>query len=314
MARYYFAFVLPVVIIALSGCGDKTERAAYACFRVDTPQRLILTGQPAMTLLEAERYRNNLAVLITSPQVLEAALRSSGAFQGLPMPQSELDWVDWLADHLRVEIEEGTDILKISLVHKSAPREAMVAAVEAVSDAFLEEILLKERIRSRQPRDILAESYKDLSDEIRRKSEAYYSLLADSGSVELPSMAARVDLMIAQIGRLEEEKLAKQRRLFEERLRLRLSGAESDDAGESIAILAQEYAAYLARLEEQIESLTQQVMDHSQPDTELLARKREIDGLQKVESMIAEQIECWDVELNRPDRVTSLGGADFEEP
>ncbi len=156
---------------------------AYRYFQVASTSQGILDNAIGVGgTRDFDIYRQTQMVLMKSPRVLDSALRSGALgqlsfFEGV----EEKDRTRYLQEELKVQFQQGSEILEVRL-SGAATSEELKEIVEAVGKAFLDEVLFEEQIKSKKPRDILAESYQDLDAEIKRKVDAYYALLGDSNS------------------------------------------------------------------------------------------------------------------------------------
>ncbi|TWT77966.1 hypothetical protein Pla123a_17650 [Posidoniimonas polymericola] len=333
--------------LTLAGCGDSAsdddydelegKRYAHRYFQVDLHGRSLVSNEPVVDEREADIYRKTQTVLIESGQVLNSALRHDDLSEWESIPEGE-ETLDWIRERLVVRFPKGSEVLEIALVDRRAPKEALVAAVEAISKAYLNEVVFESKIQRQKPRDILTESYRDLDDEIKRKTNAHQARLKDASSARLPEIAARIELLKQQIARLGDARIGAEQELLRRLVDLELAGSgsgdEADDAdddsddnedaeeaGQSASdteppmeVVRQAYAKHTAKLDAQIEELTVEVQDLSKDDPNLAARAAEIEGLKSIQSDILNKIEHWDIELKAPDRVSAFGSVEFIEP
>jgi hypothetical protein len=83
---------------------------------------------------EIDIYRRTQAALLKYEFVLNAALRAPAARDAL---KAHADPVSWLADHLAVELEEGSEVMKVRVT--GLPKAEAAAVVNAVAEAYLKE-------------------------------------------------------------------------------------------------------------------------------------------------------------------------------
>lgn len=212
-----FAFVALLLTLSLPGCGGSSadeefdelegKRHAVRFFQAELCQRSILTNEPVMDEREIDLFRRTQVFLIESDRVLESALRHVDLAEWDAIPEGE-ETLDWVRERLVVRFRDGSEVLQIALVDRRAPKEAMVAIVEAISKAYLNEVVFESKIQRQKPRDILSASYRDLDEEIRRKTKAYQALLKEASSARLPEVAVKVELMKQQFSRLQDARIA----------------------------------------------------------------------------------------------------------
>jgi hypothetical protein len=96
-------------------------------------------GYEAYYRAQPERVRSRL--------VLSAALRDRHVV-GLPIIKNQPDPIGWLQQHIDVDYVGGSEIMRIALRGKN--EQELIALVNAVTDAYLSEIISKEHIERMQ--------------------------------------------------------------------------------------------------------------------------------------------------------------------
>ncbi|TWT33691.1 hypothetical protein KOR34_35240 [Posidoniimonas corsicana] len=290
------------------------KRHAKQLFQVDPRSPAILTGQPTLSLSDAKIYRATQPVMIKSERVLGSALRTTDFNDSGLFPNKDTDEVEWVRERLVVDFPDGSNVMTIAFVHPTAPRDAMVELVGAIGKAYLDEVVFEAKIQRQKPRDILAASYRDLDEEIKRKTDTYDALLRDMPSVRLPEMAAKVGLLKDQIGRLQAEKLSAERELLGRRIEIKQRDLSAKQKAERLTTLIADYGAYTSQLDKQVAALTKEVLELSEDNSGAAERAEQIETLKKVRNQIAEKIEQWNVELKTPDTVRPFHGVEFHDP
>jgi capsular exopolysaccharide synthesis family protein len=113
---------------------------AYALVKIDGEHADLLPRDRAAT--DQELYRATQTALMTSPKVIEAALRQEKARQS-SLVAEQSDPVAWLENALSVEPLRNTNLLRVAL---SAPHAAEAAdLVNAVVGAYLHEVVHREQ-------------------------------------------------------------------------------------------------------------------------------------------------------------------------
>ncbi len=135
----------------LSAKPDAAEPDVYAIVSVArVPPRILpesLGGSPREDREAWEDYRTTQAALVKSRLVLNAALRNPKA-AALPLLRDLPEPLDWLEDHLRVDFQPAPSLMRIGLSGKDA--EQMCVLVDAITKAYLDEIVEKEANRRRE--------------------------------------------------------------------------------------------------------------------------------------------------------------------
>lgn len=155
---------------------------AFRYFQVESTETSIIAPELNDGKSDFDLYRQTQMFLIKTPRVLDSALRTGDLgqlsfFDGVPVS----DHTKYLNEELQVQFPQGSQVLEIRL-SGAAPSDELKEIVEAVSKAYLDEVVFESKIQRQKPRDILTESYRDLDEEINRKTDAYMALIKDSGS------------------------------------------------------------------------------------------------------------------------------------
>lgn len=379
---------------------------AFRYFQVESSEQAIIDSSLNTGRGDFDIYRQTQVVLIKSMRVLESALRSGDLgdlsyFDGV----EEADRSRYLAEELRVQFPQGSEVLEIRL-SGAAPAEELKSIVEAVSKAYLDEVIFEGKIQRQRPRDILVASYRDLDEEIKRKTDAFMALLKDSdspmiyvqsggvgGDPEMAQFRTAMNESVKKLAALESQlmnttiqyeimmrqyqdpsvleqrieqaleadpkyqylknkklsyemyimdmeavqsnrgssaqarsyqkqanAIAQQLEQYRQQMTAAIKQQNRTEADPYITQLQTDYtirrqglAQQIQQAKQQQEQMLEKLRERSEIDTDLLARKAEIDGLKLVQAGIAERIEHWDVELKRPDRVLAFGGVDTSE-
>ena len=104
--------------------------------------------------------------MLKSKFLLTAALRDP-SIASLSILAGERDKEEWLQENLDVEFPQNGMILSISLT--GSPPEDLVTLVDAVAQAYKNEVLGKEKSRKLNIRDMMERSLQNLNGEIKRK-------------------------------------------------------------------------------------------------------------------------------------------------
>ena len=174
----------------------------YSLLRVSLqPQRVAFRTGEAVSRNDFSTYVRTQAQLIKSRYVLTAALRDPEVAR-LPMLKSQVDPERFLEEELRVDYQDGSEIIKIVL--DGDDPEQITRVVNAVQGAYMKEIIEKEQ-------DVKADQLRTLRDILqdmeRRLKEGYKALaqteepvvVTDAGDVKRSNQIA-----LAQVVRLRD--------------------------------------------------------------------------------------------------------------
>lgn len=157
---------------------------AAAWLRVAERRPHIMFNKPAGD--EFLTHRRAQATLITSNLVLNAALRKPGVAQ-LPCIRQEADPVGWLRNRLSVSFPGNTEILEIAMKGEE-PRE-LVTIVNAVKDAYMDEVVSRDDESHARRKRLLEERYRQNLEQIKMKTKLYQDLANQTNASD--SFAAR---------------------------------------------------------------------------------------------------------------------------
>jgi succinoglycan biosynthesis transport protein ExoP len=151
---------------------------------------------------EYESYRKTQAQLITSPFVLSSAMRKPDMAM-LSTFVDVQDPVDWLADNLQVATPAESEVLQIRL-RASNPEEA-AKIVNNVTQAYLDDIVDKERTERLARRDVLERKYKENMAEIRARRETFNNLARQLGTKDSSEVSTQRMLLLDHVSSLRSQ-------------------------------------------------------------------------------------------------------------
>jgi hypothetical protein len=161
---------------------------------------------------EYESYRQTQAALVKSRIVLNQALRDPKVANLKMIRQHPLDPAEWLEGQLQVDYSAGPDILTISLSGNDG--DELKAIVEAVTQAYLDEMVDMDRKRRNDQAEELRKIQKKYQDLVEAKRKTLNEFLNnaqgnDAGELELERRKAEAQLQtfLAQLANVESELL-----------------------------------------------------------------------------------------------------------
>ena len=161
---------------------------AVALIRVRAVTQSIMSmGRRGQGIHDYETYKQTQAALIKSPYVVNAALRRPEIFN-LRMVQAEENPVAWLAGEISVTNPQNSEVLRITM--KGEIRDEIVKIVNAVNQAYMEEIVQADRDSLLERLDILKRTYRQNVTTIKDKQDAVYKLAEQVGTTD--AHAARI--------------------------------------------------------------------------------------------------------------------------
>jgi len=151
---------------------------------------------------EYEAYRKTQVQLIKSPYVLTAALRRPG-ISSLSTLADEKDPVRWMERHIQVTAPMESEVVQVRLRGED-PR-AVTQIVNAVTTAYLNDIVNKEKTERLARRDALERKYKENMAEVRSRLETFNNLAKSLGTADSAEVATQRALLLDHLGTLRAQ-------------------------------------------------------------------------------------------------------------
>ena len=164
--------------------------------------------------------RNATATLVTSRFVLAEALRKPGVSQ-LDYLRDEEDRLAWLKEHVEVSFPADSEIMEIAITGDDPSQ--LVALVNAVKDAFMQEVVGVDRENRLRRKRVLEQSYNRNLHEIKKKTTDYRVLaheLGEDDDPEFTSARRNRELEVLTELRVQQNKTQAELRGTEERVRV----------------------------------------------------------------------------------------------
>jgi capsular exopolysaccharide synthesis family protein len=151
---------------------------ARVLLRVDsTPPKLLFNTAERQT--DYGTYQRTQQVLIKSRLVLNTALRNPKVAE-LAVIKTQFDPVEWLDRRVGVDFVGGSEVMRISVSGDN--EQDIVTLVNAVTEAYLTEVVNKERIERMRRMDQLREQLTRLEGSLREKRKLLKQLAQNAGS------------------------------------------------------------------------------------------------------------------------------------
>lgn len=199
--RWLLAFCMGAIVAAATAgvlwfAFPETSQAV-ALFNVSSEQESLLDNK-ITTAKDFDILQRTQLAYLKSYFVIQAALRAPG-MEALGILAGEPDKVQWLIEELVPAFQQNSEILSITLVGDSDYREDLRKLVDAVSEAYLKEVVFEEEQRRLVVRDALQRSFDSLSDEIREKLDTQNLLAEDLGYVDPRKRDPETELLVREI-------------------------------------------------------------------------------------------------------------------
>jgi capsular exopolysaccharide synthesis family protein len=164
------------------------------------PQRILSSGQANNDRGEFVLYKQTQEVLLKSRFVLQAALRNPKVGQ-LPSVREQIDPVEWLGRKLTITFTG--EILQVSL--KGNDPVEITDLVNAVTDAYLREVVNADRNRRRARHAQLKDVYAKYIDGLKGKRDALRAIAVLAGGNDKQTLAFKHQIAMEHHARAEQE-------------------------------------------------------------------------------------------------------------
>jgi capsular exopolysaccharide synthesis family protein len=151
---------------------------------------------------EYEAYRKTQVQLIKSPFVLTSALRRPG-ISSLTTFSGEDDPVGWLMRNVQVSAPMESEVVQVRLRGENAKEVTQI--VNAVTQAYLNDVVNKEKTERLQRRDTLERKYKENMAEVRANLDTYHNLAKSLGTSDSAEVATQRALLLDHLGTLRAQ-------------------------------------------------------------------------------------------------------------
>ena len=151
---------------------------------------------------EYEAYRKTQVQLIKSPFVLTSALRRPG-ISSLSTLSAEDDPVGYLMRNIQVSAPMESEVVQVRMRGED-PKE-VTQIVNAVAQAYLSDVVNKEKSERLNRRDMLERKYKENMAEVRSSLDTYNNLAKTLGTADTAEVATQRSLLLDHLGTLRAQ-------------------------------------------------------------------------------------------------------------
>ena len=203
--RWRTALVIAIPVAAIAAVAayltTPAPYTAFALLRVAAvEQRLVFKTAEEVT--DFQTYRRTQMALIKSRFVMNAALRKPN-IGTLSMVRDEDFPVAWLEQAIQVDAHESPEILRISLTGDRPTELALI--VNAVKDAYLEEVVNAERkLRIARLND-LERIFEQTEQKVRLKEERVNNLAQELGTGDAKALTIKQQMAMEYFAQLRRE-------------------------------------------------------------------------------------------------------------
>ena len=157
--RWILALSLGLLLASAAGAGlywafPEADTAAARFLVAARQEKLLNDLETRGGTRDYDIFRATQIALIKSNTVLEAAIANEGELSSIKFLQEEEDKIAWLSDNLRVSFEGESELLRVSL-KLDEKSEDLKTIVDVVCQAYIEKIVIKDKISRNQVQDSL---------------------------------------------------------------------------------------------------------------------------------------------------------------
>jgi succinoglycan biosynthesis transport protein ExoP len=257
-----------------------------------------------------EVYQRAQAALVKSRFVISAALkqREPEPVANLAIIQKQPDPIQWLEKELQVDFSVSPETMRISL--RGDNTQEMIILVNAVTKAYLNEIVDKEKNKRLDRMEQLKKAFARFDEYKQRKKRTLDDLIRAAGTgnsklLELKKQIASVQLtdFIQELSRVRLRKL-----LVLGQIKVKKAGEKADKEGQVVISKLEEEAAIFSEqeklIEQQLESLAREDSFLNRDNLDLESLNAELLRSETYWKKVVQEIDSLEIEQGAPSRIT----------
>ena len=195
-------FLLASLVALLVWMLVPVTHEAQVLIRIRRPENVssISNSKQKMTATDFELFKQTQVDLIRSPFVINQALRTPGISQKPIVTtkawggtRSEEEKYEWLSSSLRIDAPENSEIIILRL--RDRDRDQVEDVLNAVQEAYIDEVVGDERTRKSRTKDRLQARLKVIRDEIMSKTKQQIDTAKRTGSSDLAENNTQLSLL-----------------------------------------------------------------------------------------------------------------------
>ncbi len=237
---------------------------ARSMLHVMHQQPRVLFGTASEAGADFGTYQKTQSALVKSRLVLNAALRSPKVAE-LSLIREQPKPIDWLEKEVQIDFSLSPELMRIVMIGEK-PQE-LETLVNALTDAYLQEIVLRDHKKRTQHLDDLKELRNKLQDELKRRRGSVRKMATSIGSGDPHTAQLNHQLAVQQFGMAQGEFVRYQAELRRLEVELRTQQSRQKfmpDATPSEAVVEEviskdsnvlAYAKRLIQLESELEGI-----------------------------------------------------------
>jgi hypothetical protein len=309
----WLAVFLVVGFLVLSAWNVfRSAPAAYAILQISrkTPWIVFPNAHENDNFPDFETFGKAQVELAKSRPVLNVALRAT-AVTSLPFIRGLKDPIDWLQRKLDVTFDKDTGFMRFAL--RSGPPDARIILVNAATDAYLDEVVLKENDAKLRRLSKLKEFHLRSEEDVRNKKNVLKDMAKSVGGVNEKFLLEKQKLQQELVDQLRTELRENHSKVLKAQVGLALAERQkkSEDAAHFQAEL--EYLKEMGKsLQSDFEIKAKAPRDPGDKAVDLDFYQKELDLLDNFTQEVAKQKQRLEVEMDSPARIRVFQRAELE--
>jgi hypothetical protein len=288
---------LPILasLTLLTSCASNDENPVEALLRI--------RSKPGQTTREYEVYRRTQVALLSSPFVINGALRDP-AIANLPVIKEQTDPVEWLEAQIKPIYKAKSEILKVTC--PEIPRDQAAQIIN-----YQTEVMQGERNDKFARLEMLDSTQSEHMKTIRELNDEIHQLQVELGVASTASNELKETLKQAEVKAIHARIVSLEDKLLNAQAEQKISDAteEDDSAQEEAQKLGKAVLVYQEMIEEQQAKLAvamDAVSDKSSFSSDLLVKKHELELLEELSTQLAREQSAIKRSLQEPSSVQLL--------
>jgi hypothetical protein len=293
---------LPILasLTLLTSCASNDENPVEALLRI--------RSKPGQTTREYEVYRRTQVALLSSPFVINGALRDP-AIANLPVIKEQTDPVEWLEAQIKPIYKAKSEILKVTC--PEIPRDQAAQIINAIVYSYQTEVMQGERNDKFARLEMLDSTQSEHMKTIRELNDEIHQLQVELGVASTASNELKETLKQAEVKAIHARIVSLEDKLLNAQAEQKISDAteEDDSAQEETQKLGKAVLVYQEMIEEQQAKLAvamDAVSDKSSFSSDLLVKKHELELLEELSTQLAREQSAIKRSLQEPSSVQLL--------
>ena len=293
---------LPILasLTLLTSCASNDENPVEALLRI--------RSKPGQTTREYEVYRRTQVALLSSPFVINGALRDP-AIANLPVIKEQTDPVEWLEAQIKPIYKAKSEILKVTC--PEIPRDQAAQIINAIVYSYQTEVMQGERNDKFARLEMLDSTQSEHMKTIRELNDEIHQLQVELGVASTASNELKETLKQAEVKAIHARIVSLEDKLLNAQAEQKISDAteEDDSAQEEAQKLGKAVLVYQEMIEEQQAKLAvamDAVSDKSSFSSDLLVKKHELELLVELSTQLAREQSAIKRSLQEPSSVQLL--------